>query len=938
MVEARVPLMEAPAEFPVPAANQPADDVASAAAIPSVLDEIVSLQEAQAAAQAGVESTAAAPAPEPDIAAWSFVGELLHHDTRFAARQAADDASALPVADEVPLPSPAIEAQPTPAALAAAPDEMQPAALAEEAAVGAAPTADQPVTALPADWFIEVGLRPGPQAPVFVSRNEPEEIPYAPAAGQPAEDVASAVAIPSVSDEIVSLREAQAAAQAGVESTAAAPAPEPDIAAWSFVEELLHHDTRFAARQAADDASARPVADEVALPSPATETEPAPAGLAEEAAVGAAPAADQPGPALPADWFIEVRPRPVPQAPVFVSRSEPEEIPYVPAAQLEAPAPRAAPDQEAAPSLPPVAWRAELPAPDEDPGGPVFPRVAPSIRRIRSEARRRRLARIRSSVGGGIQAVLSACASGVGAVAGGAVHVFSSAGRGAVALGLAGLTAVRVSATAVSRGIGATIRAAATGTAAIVNGVARAGGKAARATGTAVGSALVGTGRGLLAVSSALAAAASVAVKAAVAIVRAGGRALAAAAGVASRAAVAIVRAGGRALAAAARGMAAGLRALGRAGLTGAAAGLRGVGLAGRAAGRAAASVAAVAGGLAARGTASTGKGLGRTAFTVSRKVYFAASDIADRLPKPVFRPWYLAAALLVIVAVAGVPYAKARFFTAKQEVGLIRVESARPGALVTIDGVPHGRTPLTATVPAGRHSIEVSIAGRTRAHDVEVNTDRETLVQAAGSDLKVTGSIRVTTDPDGAEVLVDGVLQGTAPLTIGGVAEGPHVVLVRDRSGSVQQIVRVGADESADATIRIRPGWLAVFAPVRLDILENGRSVGSTERGRILTPPGPHTIELVSQAVGFRETRQVDIKPGEVTAVTIAMPPVKIEVVAPAEAEILVDGQSVGTAPVGALRVAVGTREILMRHPTLGERRQVVSVTYNVPVRIVFE
>lgn len=89
---------------------------------------------------------------------------------------------------------------------------------------------------------------------------------------------------------------------------------------------------------------------------------------------------------------------------------------------------------------------------------------------------------------------------------------------------------------------------------------------------------------------------------------------------------------------------------------------------------------------------------------------------------------------------------------------------------------------------------------------------------------------------------------------------------------------------------------------------------------------------------MGFRETRQVDIKPGEVAALTIAMPPVTIEVVAPAEAEILIDGQPVGTAPVGPLQVSVGTREILMRHPTLGERRQVVSVTYNAPVRIVFE
>jgi hypothetical protein len=124
----------------------------------------------------------------------------------------------------------------------------------------------------------------------------------------------------------------------------------------------------------------------------------------------------------------------------------------------------------------------------------------------------------------------------------------------------------------------------------------------------------------------------------------------------------------------------------------------------------------------------------------------------------------------------------------------------------------------------------------------------------------------------------------------------------------------------------------------VKLEILENGRSIGSTERGRILASPGPHTIEVTSQAMGFRESRQIDIKPGEVVALTIQMPPATLEIVAPADSEIFVDGKSVGQAPLGPIQVQVGTREIMMRHATLGERRQVISVTYSSPARIVFE
>jgi hypothetical protein len=347
---------------------------------------------------------------------------------------------------------------------------------------------------------------------------------------------------------------------------------------------------------------------------------------------------------------------------------------------------------------------------------------------------------------------------------------------------------------------------------------------------------------------------------------------------------------------------------------------------------------AAAAGTVAGRGAAVAGKGAGRAAATLPRKLFFLVSDVADRLPKPVFRPWYLAAALLAIAAVAGVPYAKALLSTPKVEVGTIRVESARPDELVTVDGVPQGRAPVTVSVPVGRHRIEVGRAGQMRAHDVVVTAGRETSLQAAGPELKAAGAVRVSTDPPGAEVLVDGMLHGTAPLTIDNLAEGAHTLLVRDKSGSVRQTVQVKAEETTDASVQLRPGWLAVFAPVKLTVLENGKPIGSTEGGRMLIAPGPHTVEVVSQAFGYRETRSVEIKPGQVSAVTIELPPATIEVVAPPEAEVFVDGQSVGLAPLGPLQVAVGTREITMRHPELGERRQVVSVTYTAPVRVVFE
>jgi len=584
-----------------------------------------------------------------------------------------------------------------------------------------------------------------------------------------------------------------------------------------------------------------------------------------------------------------------------------------------------------------------------------------------------------------LQAFVGACASGIGALAGGVGQVFSAAGSGTAA-GIRAIAAgILGAATALLRGIGGAARAAAAGGAAVVRAVSAAGAAAAHGAGALLSAAADGAGRGLRAFASALVSSAGIAAKSATAVLRAGAVGISASARALTAGLSALGHAGSTAAAATARGAAAASanagRAAGRAAekaasaafalgsLTGRAVtsiasgigsamalGASGIGRAvaivgggvvraavlvtgamGRAVGGAA-SAAAALGGRTRRGAALSGNGIGRAAMAVPRRIYFAASDLAELLPRPVFRPWYLVAALVVIVAVAGVPYLRDWWSTNPPALGTIRVESARPDAAVSIDGVSQGRAPVTASVPAGRHRIEVAVAGETRAHEVDVVADRETLVQAAGADLKGVGSVRVSTDPADVEVLVDGVLRGRSPLTIENLPEGPHTILVRDASGSVRQSVRVLADEAVDATLQIRPGWLAVFAPVKLDVLENGRSIGSTEGGRILAAPGPHTIDVASEAMGFRETRQVDIKPGAVAALTIEMPPATIEIDAPAEAEILVDGQPVGQAPLGPLHVAVGTREIVMRHPTLGERRQVVSVTYKSPVRIVFE
>jgi hypothetical protein len=201
-----------------------------------------------------------------------------------------------------------------------------------------------------------------------------------------------------------------------------------------------------------------------------------------------------------------------------------------------------------------------------------------------------------------------------------------------------------------------------------------------------------------------------------------------------------------------------------------------------------------------------------------------------------------------------------------------------------------------------------------------------------------VTGAVRVVTQPDGATVWLDGVERGRAPLDLTGLSEGDHTVVMRGAAGLVRTSVRVRAGETQDVLVPIYPGWLVVFAPVELQISEGGVVIGTTESGRLMVAPGPHTLELTSASLGFQTRRTVEVKPGAVAAVNVTLPPAPLAITAPSGSDVWIDGTFVGTAPVPPLPVAVGTRAVVVRHPAQGEQRTTVTVSYRAGNHVVFD
>lgn len=131
---------------------------------------------------------------------------------------------------------------------------------------------------------------------------------------------------------------------------------------------------------------------------------------------------------------------------------------------------------------------------------------------------------------------------------------------------------------------------------------------------------------------------------------------------------------------------------------------------------------------------------------------------------------------------------------------------SVPEGASVTLDGRPvPGTTPLTVTdgLIAGRsHVVQVTKSGYepySATVTIQEGMRRQIFVLN-----QIRATLRVETDPPGAEIWVDGVLRGPAPLDVVGLVAGQTVEVRAAAPGrrTVAQQVTIGAD---DRTARVQ-------------------------------------------------------------------------------------------------------------------------------------
>lgn len=193
---------------------------------------------------------------------------------------------------------------------------------------------------------------------------------------------------------------------------------------------------------------------------------------------------------------------------------------------------------------------------------------------------------------------------------------------------------------------------------------------------------------------------------------------------------------------------------------------------------------------------------------------------------------------------------------------------------------------------------------------------------------IKRTGRLQIDSDPSGALILVDGKEQGTTPLAVEDLQPGSHVVVFKSPKGTVQKTVTVSANRTVQVNEGIYAGWFHLSSPIELQVSAGGRTVRLDDASQVMLPPGTHTLTLANRPLNFQETRTVEITPGGTTSISIEPPTATLTVTASEPAQVSIDGDILGSAPITDHLTTIGTRDVTARSAS----GQIRHVTVTLP------
>jgi hypothetical protein len=169
----------------------------------------------------------------------------------------------------------------------------------------------------------------------------------------------------------------------------------------------------------------------------------------------------------------------------------------------------------------------------------------------------------------------------------------------------------------------------------------------------------------------------------------------------------------------------------------------------------------------------------------------------------------YLLPALATLVAIEAVAIGwlwTHRATPAAGADGDLVIQSRPLAARVSIDGDDRGVTPLSASLGAGAHIVEVRVGrAEPRVIPVEIKQGVQNSLYVELQSVATVGGVDVRSDPARARVTIDGRYRGDTPLVLRDLAPGDHEVLLESGKQKVKQTVHVEPGITSQLVVPLR-------------------------------------------------------------------------------------------------------------------------------------
>ena len=273
-------------------------------------------------------------------------------------------------------------------------------------------------------------------------------------------------------------------------------------------------------------------------------------------------------------------------------------------------------------------------------------------------------------------------------------------------------------------------------------------------------------------------------------------------------------------------------------------------------------------------------------------------------------------------------------------EVGGLQIQSTPSGAAVMIAGVPRGKTPFfDDKIKPGSYTISASLEGyEDFSTTITIRPGKTTPVAARLSPL---GRLTITSDPDGASVLLNGSSMGTTPYTDQQMRAGDHKIVLRKKGYeeySTSVTVNPQQLSKVEAKLVVVLGQLSVLIKPFGSIYIDGRLMKKDTNVQYDTgiPVGSHQLRVVHPKFGTWE-KTIEVEPNRRLDLPIDFNRiVSLTVTAFDESdkalagEIYVDHQAQGVTPK-QLRLRIGRHVIEVRRSGYVTDEQVINLDDNI-------